>query len=371
MSKRKQPAPVVAAGSGEKRARVVNVQATPAQVSPELAVEQEIRIADTHRLKRVSAGVQSIVDSLEEPACLVDNDQIVRAANAQALEILGPGVIGSLAAKVLCAGDFKKHSTSSRVARFAGAGNNHPSLPVEYRVSVLSEADKRIGSLVSFTLKNSETQQQLPGGEVAVVPGNANAAALEIEAETTMGSRADFTETLDVLLADDQRIGSHCVVVLEVDIVAATGDRLDLGSSAPMLEIVSDALRGLYSRKESIAYIDDGRFAFLVATRRLPDALVFVRKLLQIIPRLVRYTSNLKLAVRGTVLEILKDEVAGAPELLERCIRPLSTSTRLKDNSALVIHLNQILSAYPDQRSDKTAQVPVDDTGRAVDDEVG
>ena len=174
-------------------------------------------------------------------------------------------------------------------------------------------------------------------------------------------SREVFRNTLQetlALVADEKHSGiRYSVLLLDVQIEAGTGDRLSVGDSAPMCQIVEEALGRLYKRPLSLAYLGNGQFAMLLANRNLQDALMLTRKVLQVVPKMVRYLNDMTLVSHAAVVQI-DGQTVSPDEFFQRC-RGAVTRTRKdrRDNCALILPLKKYLTALEsDQKEvDKVA----------------
>lgn len=151
--------------------------------------------------------------------------------------------------------------------------------------------------------------------------------------------------TLETVAAGQHAGVRYSVLLLDVQIEAATGDRMSIGDSSPMCEIVERALSKLYKRPHSLSYLGNGQFAMLLANRRFQDALMLTRKVLQVVPRMVRYLNNMTLVSHSSVVRI--DGATSNPqEFLEMCrIAVAKTRKDRRDNCALVMPLQKYLTA--------------------------
>ena len=138
----------------------------------------------------------------------------------------------------------------------------------------------------------------------------------------------------------------YTVLMLDIEIEAATGDRMALAESEPMQKLVANALRRLYKKHNAQSCTDDGKFVLLLTTAKFQDALVLTRKILQVIPKMVPYLNNMKLVAHAGVLRIGRDESVDAMQVIARCEAACQKARRDgKDNAALVLPNNQYLSA--------------------------
>lgn len=155
-----------------------------------------------------------------------------------------------------------------------------------------------------------------------------------------------FNDTLGVALSSGSDGPRHCLLVLDIQLIAATGDRLGLGHSKPMLKIVTDSLASLYTRDKSFTYLGDGQFGFVLANRRMQDTLVLTQKLLRIVPQLVKYLNNMTLVCHGAVLQLADYDESDTAKVLDKCRRGcIRARLDNKDNAVLVMPMNKYLAA--------------------------
>ncbi len=146
----------------------------------------------------------------------------------------------------------------------------------------------------------------------------------------------------------------YSMLMLDIDIVAATGDRMALADSEPMQNLVARSLCKLYPKQRAQACTEDGKFVLLLTTRKYQDALVLTRKILQLIPKMVPYLNNMNLVAHAGILRIDKDDALDQRKLVEQCEAACQKARKDgKDNAALVLPNNQYLSAV----------IPAVDTG--------
>lgn len=167
--------------------------------------------------------------------------------------------------------------------------------------------------------------------------------------------KPEFEQSLGLVLAGvaDQKQGDarYSVLMLDVQLVAATGDRLSIGDSEPMRKIVHDRLSRLYKRENSLSYLGDGQFAFILATHKFQDALMLTRKVLEVVPRMIRYLNNMGLVSHASVVQI-DGSCTDTALLLTQC-RAACARTRKdqRDNCALVMPMKKYLTALASEQA--------------------
>ncbi len=333
------------------------------------------------------ASVQ-LLDLMPDPAILVDNKGVISGINAQANDLLNDTDQHKFTcaefAAVVCAtpitvGVVKKAGLLTKagskvsidyIARKIDIKNSSPGVLICFDAKSLKVAasvkeepvlsvvnpdktpDAPVGPLTSVV-------KPLNGNTVKPVVAAAKPKVAELEPVNTIET---FTKNLSMLLEKDTGGVRHSVLLLDIQLIAATGDRLCIGDSEPMLKIVNQSLAQLYTRENSFNYLGDGQFGFLLATRRIQDALVLTRKLLQVVPQLVKYLNNMSLVSHGAVLQLSQDSDVSVEQALNKC-RSACAKARAdgRDNAALVMPMNKYLSA--EAAREKT---DVKDMGAAV-----
>ena len=175
---------------------------------------------------------------------------------------------------------------------------------------------------------------------------------------TELDIRVPETELL-AQLKNRNLAAQYSLLMLDIEIVAATGDRMVLSDSEPMQKLVARSLLKLYPKQKAQACTEDGKFVLLLTTPKFQDALVLTRKILQLIPKVVPYLSNMDLVTHAGILRIEKEGVLDESRLINRC-RAACQKTRKdgKDNAALVLPNNQYLSALVSQPDVSAIEVP-------------
>lgn len=136
------------------------------------------------------------------------------------------------------------------------------------------------------------------------------------------------------------------LLMLDFEIMAATGDRMPLSDSEPMQKLVTQSLHKLYPKQKAQACTEKGQFLLLLTTIKFQDALVLTRKILQLVPNMVPYLNNMKLVAHAAVVRVDARQEAEPTALLEQCQTAcLKARADRKDNAALVLPNNQYLSA--------------------------
>ncbi len=309
------------------------------QKTVELPVQPIVETVDQ------TVPIQQLVSAIDSPILIVDQTDgiVVASRGAQAL-------LGAVADKAFAdiAGQSLENTqqASGEAAQLTLTPLQGEPLAVSWQLDSVDIDGMEQLQLFSFVQAQAEPE---PKEElVSVVPSV---------------RRGEILGTHELNEAIEQQLqltsGCQALLLLNIEIVAVSGDRMDLGSSEPMLRIVRGALANVYKAERSLAYLGNGQFAFLLSTSRLQDALVLSRKLLQIIPRMVRYADSLKLVSHGALLRYDETQVKqSAEQVLQQCVAGCETSRSRGDDLVYVIHMNQWLRAQekkPQQRTDPLA----------------
>ncbi len=173
--------------------------------------------------------------------------------------------------------------------------------------------------------------------------------------QKVLGVNAIESAIKDALSVDDEGI-CYSMLMLDIKMIAAaTGDRLSIGGSEVMLKMVKARLAALYTRENSLAYVSNGRFVFLLATNEVKQALLLSRKLVEIVPSMINYLSEVELVSHGSFI-LLPRKTSQVPRFFLQhgaagCAR---AELDKMDNKILVAHKNQYL---PTDKLDRRKQV--------------
>ncbi len=286
----------------------------------------------------LTAAVQQVLDGIDQPVLIVDQTDGVAVASAGAQAILG-AVSDKAFAEI----------AGQSLDQLQQASGEHEQLELSAKNG---EGHQVSWQCRSVSIDGMEELLQFTFAEVPPEPEPESAPV--VEAVTVVPSKPRKAvlspHELQPAIAEQMQLpassGCQSTLLLNIEIVAGSGDRMDLGSSEPMLKIVRNALANVYKSERSLAYLGEGKFAFLLSTTRLQDALVLTRKLLQVIPQMVRYADSLKLVSHGALLCHDQQSVLKTPdEVLQLCSQGCDTSRKRGDNLVYVIHMNQWLKA--------------------------
>jgi len=173
---------------------------------------------------------------------------------------------------------------------------------------------------------------------IATVKDNHQKQAV-VECDVTPGKvdLKQFAGMLERVARAPEKDVSYGVLLLDIQLIAATNDRLSVGDSEPMLGIVSKSLASVYTRDHTFSYIGNGQFMYLFAVTEQQEALVLTRKLLKLVPQMVKYLSNMTLVSHSSLLQLSVDRSLDASLIVKKCRRGAARARLDKrDNCALV-----------------------------------
>jgi len=128
-------------------------------------------------------------------------------------------------------------------------------------------------------------------------------------------------------------------------VAAVTGDRLSLGNSDPLLELVKTELANRYTRKDSIAYLNDGKFVLLFELGNARQAHTLAEKLVELVPMLIDGLSDIKLLSHAAFIELPRRSDISAQYILKHCAAAcLKTEIEGLDNQIFDINANEKLA---------------------------
>ncbi len=167
---------------------------------------------------------------------------------------------------------------------------------------------------------------------------------VKVRRQKMLGTSAIESSISEALSKEDRGV-CHSILMLDIKMIAAvTGDRLSIGNSDAMLKMVKSRLCALYTRENSLAYVDNGRFVFLLATSEVKQALLLSRKLVEIVPSMINFLSEVELVSHGSFIQ-LPQKTSHTPRFLLQHGVAACTRTELDkmDNKIYVVHKHQYL----------------------------
>lgn len=325
------------------------------------------------------SSTEKMLEQATSPSLLIDSDGKILGVNRLANELLGgvdpQSLIGRRFDSVVCSSAIKigvrkkeQFLTSAGnsisvtyIAQRIKAGNELPQKLITFAPQTTRAertGDVTVADTTSVVVQSQQTvKAELPQSQVSIEPKSDQTEDKNAEAkEDSRSIEPDDIKPIASVdqfkaafqgLSDQLQSGVQCsVLMLDIQLIAVTGDRLGLGYSEPMLKIVYRSLARLYQRENSFHYLGDGQFALILATRRQRDALVLARKLLQVVPQMVKYLSNMVLVSHGAMLHLDNEANVDADDALKLCRRAcVKARDSQRDNAVLVMPMNKYLSA--------------------------
>jgi len=238
----------------------------------------------------------------------------------------------------------KRESTEMLAARIDALAGGAVLTPAQ-RVEI---TDQPQAPEVAPVVTNSTSAAPVAPLSVAVAAGVVANEVVEKEVVVRVNqilSRGQIQQQLERLLSSNSQVPYLSMLMIDVKLQArVTADRLSLGSSEPMLQIVKDKLARVYTRENSLGYIGGGRFVFLFATQSEAKALQRSRKLAEVIPSIVHDLANVDLVSHGAFMPLPNDTSMNALHLLEYCSAAcIKAEEEQRDHSIYVIHKSQYL----------------------------
>ncbi len=323
-----------------------------------LKIQDPVDVPDSQDLLAVdqTLPVQQLIAALDQPLLVVDPTDGIIVASRGAQSLLG-AVADKAFADVAGQPLNQLQQVSAEHMTLALTPIQGDPLTVSWRadsVDIDGMEELQLFGFVEHPPEPEQQPEQQPEPTIAEPEPVANVPAVRRGA--ILGSH-ELNDAIDEQLK--LTAGCQCLLLLNIEIVATSGDRMDLGSSEPMLKIVRGALANVYKGERSLAYLGNGQFAFLLSTARLQDALILSRKLLQIVPQMVRYADSLKLVSHGALLRY-DDTLVNqrAEQVLQQCVAGCETSRERGDDLIYVIHMNQWVRAK--EKASGRAKAPLE-----------
>ena len=135
------------------------------------------------------------------------------------------------------------------------------------------------------------------------------------------------------------------LLMIDIKMAAAiTGDRLSLGNSAPLLNMVRTELGRQYTRDNSMAYMGDGKFVLLFESANAGQAYALAEKLIAMVPNLIDGLSDVQLLSHSAFMELPHRSDISARYILKHCAAAcLKTEIEGLDNQIFDINTNEKL----------------------------
>jgi len=276
-------------------------------------------------------GLASVVQKIMEPSILIDGNRNIIAANTKAADLLAANDQQALQninfEKTIHGAPVKRSMDKQIKALFRNLAGE--SLSVAYRSRDINGAKYgKQGDFCLLTFETVDTNAAYVASTSSVKPVTDHSPVVtekprvkkplppvEAKVEATR-----MLESVDRALASDVGNSIFSLLMLDVKMVAAvTGDRLSLGQSKPMLDMVFAELSRHYTRKESLAYMGDGKFALLLESRNESQAFTLSQRLIAKVPNLIKHLSDVKLLSHASFIALPRQSDVSARTVLQHC----------------------------------------------------
>jgi len=169
--------------------------------------------------------------------------------------------------------------------------------------------------------------------------------ATQIQVESEAPTTAVRMSSAAELMVAIESAGNRGCSVLRMDIkmiATVTEDRISLGQSALMLEMVMNQLLQHNSEQCQIAHLGNGKFAALMTSGS--QALKDARDLVKTIPTMVNYLSDVKLVSHNSFVQLAAGESIATDILMKHCKAAcIKTEAEGRDNAIFVINSEMLV----------------------------
>jgi len=307
-------------------------------------------IASSNSVPSQPVGLEAMVQKALAPSILIDGNRDIVANNAKAASLLAANDQQALQninfEKTIHGAPVKRSMDKPIKALFRNLTGE--SLSVAYRSRDIKGAKYGLeGDFCLLSFETVDTNNAVVSSAstiksvtdqptVAVKKPSVKKPLPPIEAKVEAKRMLSMVQRA---LASDVGNSTFSLLMLDVKMVAAvTGDRLSLGQSKPMLDMVFAELSRHYTRKESLAYMGDGRFALLLESRKESQAYTMSQRLIAKVPNLIRQLSDVKLLSHASFIALPRQSDVTARYILQHSTAAcLKTELDGLDNSIFKI----------------------------------
>lgn len=297
-------------------------------------------------IDQVLVPLAGLLELADKPSVLLDSRQRIVAASQKAQNMLSPQapekLLDDVSLSSLTGLDLTQQSGSARLSSITG-----DDFEVEFQTRKL--AGKTVGASEDYDHLTFKVVRKYPAAAQPIVDTSSAITSLPplplpavetIEEPTpTVGTQRELERSMGEVLQNRRADQVVSILVIDIKMIATvTGDRLGLGQSEPLLNVVKEKLADQYPRDNALSYLEDGRFALLLETQRVEQALNLSKKVIDSIPTLISDLAGIDLVSHAAFLRI-PDHSSIAPDyLLKHCVAAcLKTELDGRDNSIYVI----------------------------------
>lgn len=320
----------------------------------------------------LKVATNEMLELAHDPALVIDHQGLIAGLNRKAHQLLDDinrrDLIGRSFAQSVCRASIDvelkntaKFQTSSGseivvtyMAQHISTGSHTGILltfnPQPVRLSKEDNGSRQVGiAIEAEPLVNAPIAPDQPS--LTAVPATATAnnksqSIVEYKFSPGYTELSLFTGMLERVARKPEDKCSYSVLMLDIELIAATDDRLSIGDSEPMLGIARKSLANFYTRDHALTYLGNGQFMYLFKLSEQQDSLALSRKLLQLVPQMVKYLSNMTLVSHASLLQLSADSSIDALKIINKCRRGAARARLDKrDNCALVLPMKKYLRA--------------------------
>lgn len=297
-----------------------------------------------------SAAVTDVLQTVKVPSLLIDKHRHILAANDLAAVSLCAESVDELQSKnfekLIHGAPIRRSIDTPVKALFKTLNGN--SLSVAYRCREIDLSEHGITDAVHMltfeSVESKAIETTSKQNAVSTAPATATdqvAHTVETPVENVSGDQAD-KETVSAPVAEavvaqdssndsvngriasalsDKATDSYAsLLMLDMKMVAAvTGDRLSLGYSEPMLEIVKAALARRCAPQDTLKYIGGGKFVVLYKSDDAAKSRDKAEKLVSRIPELDTQLKDVQLMSHASYIGLPRQSDLSADYLLKHC----------------------------------------------------
>ena len=286
------------------------------------------------------SGLDRLVQLSVAPTVFINDKRIVVAANAEAARVLAAGDEKALPfmnfEETIHGASVKRSSQQPIKALFRNLDGE--SLSVVYRSRVINGAEYGLqGDICMLTFesvdedsasasvamastppKHSVLNNSVP--EQVQVSEGKTVSAISKPAAAVIVSASRMEQTIEKALVSTSGGVSNSLLMIDIKMVAAiTGDRLSLGRSKPLLEMVRTEFARRYTRADSLAWLDDGKFVLFFQSGSARQAYALAENLVALVPKLIIGLSDILLVSHAAFIELPRRSDISARYLLKHC----------------------------------------------------
>lgn len=279
----------------------------------------------------VQRTAASLLQKSKAPALLIDSKRTIVAFNDEAATLLAAGSHAALLnknfEKAIHGAPVKRSPATPVKALFRSVAGE--SFPVVYRSCDINGLQIGLtGELCMLTFEMVDETNDHAGGtkndsnvkRQSALPAVNPASAVARVPVSPESEAESLRDSIDKALMSGSKASVTSLLMLDIKMVAAvTGDRLSLGKSEPLLEMVRVELDKHYPVQNSLSYIGEGKFVFIFESVNLKQARALAEKMVSRIPDLIAQLSDVALVSHAAFVELPRHSDLSARIILQHC----------------------------------------------------